>query len=70
MAAQYMAIDQHGQTYHGLTRPRADLLKRLGRRHASKMYIDGKDGQPKHIGYIIAGHWLTVYRVEPWEGRS
>jgi hypothetical protein len=55
----YMAIDQYGYTYHGLEHPRKDLMHILDRKHADKMYID--DGI--HIGYIIAGLWLTVYQV-------
>ena len=63
----YMAVDQYGQSFHGLQNPRADLLKRLGRKHASKMYRDTKDGRTRHVGYIIAGLWLEVYRVSTWK---
>ena len=59
-----MAIDQYGQTYHGLEYPRRDLLRVLGRKHASKMYVDRADGKALHIGYVIAGLWLTVYEVK------
>ena len=61
----YMAIDQYNQTYHGLRHPRKDLLERLGRSKASKMYIDRKDGSSVHVGYVIAGQWLTIYEVKP-----
>jgi len=64
-APQYMAIDQYGQTYHGLVKPRRDLLARLGYKHANKMYCDTKDGKPVHTGYVIGGLWLTLYRVDP-----
>lgn len=63
----YMAIDQYGQTYHGLTHPRKDLLERLGRSHADKMYQDGPEGQPQHIGYVIGTLWLRLYQVTPIE---
>ena len=63
----YMAIDQYGQTYHGLEHPRKDLLERFGRQHATKMYRDTKDGRQRHIGYVIAGLWLEVYRVSTWK---
>ena len=63
--ATYMAIDQYGTTYHNLKHPRKDLLKRLYSSKASKMYVDGKDGKIYHIGYVIAGFWLTVYAVKP-----
>ena len=64
---QYMAIDQYGRTYHGLTHPRKDLCERLGRKHVGKVYVDKKDGQPVHVGYIIGQLWLTIYKVERWE---
>lgn len=60
----YMAIDQYNQTYHELRHPRKDLLERLGRSKASKMYIDRKDGSSVHVGYVIAGQWLTIYEVK------
>jgi len=67
----YMAIDQHGQTFHDLGQyPRKELLNRLDRKHADKMYVDGKkDGKSYTTGYVIAGLWLSLYRVEPM-GRS
>lgn len=64
-SATFMAIDQYGKTYHGLKNPRKDLLDLFGRKHADKMYCDGKDGKSYHIGYIIGGFWLSVYEVIP-----
>lgn len=61
-----MAIDQYGQAYHGLERPRRDLLNKLGYKHADKMYVDSKDGNTYHTGYIIGGLWLDIYKVEPF----
>ena len=62
----FMAIDQYGTTYHNLgLHPRSELLKRLYRKHASKMYV----GDGIHVGWVIGGLWLTVYRVERMEGR-
>lgn len=63
----YMAIDQYGQTYHGLEHPRKDLLERLGYTHAQKIYQDKADGSTVHVGYVIGGLWLTLYKVEPVE---
>lgn len=63
----FMAIDQYGQTYHGLVKPRRDLLTRLGGKHASRMFRDKKDGRTVHVGWIIGGLWLTVYEVTPME---
>lgn len=63
----HMARDQYGTTYHNLgAHPRKVLLTKLGRRHASRMYQD-RDGAPIHIGYVIAGLWLTLYQVKPFE---
>ena len=59
----FMAQDQYGNTFHGLQHPRKDLLDQLGRQHADKMYLDDLEGNTHHIGYIIAGHWLTIYKV-------
>ena len=64
----HMAIDQYGTTYHDLGKhPRKGLLDKLCRKSTSKMYVDKKDGTSRHIGYIIAGLWLTIYKVEYWE---
>lgn len=64
----YMAIDQYGQTHHDLgPHPRKGLLEKLGRKHASKMYVDKADGTTKHVGWIIGGLWLTVYEVRRME---
>ena len=64
----YMAVDQYGQTFHNLGKfPRKELLCRLGRKRAAKMYVDKKNGNAAHIGWIIGGLWLTVYEVKPME---
>lgn len=64
----HMALDQYGNTYHNLgTFPRKTLLNELNRKKASKMYVDRKDGSAAHVGWIIGGHWLTVYKVERME---
>ena len=46
--------------------PRAELLKRLGYKHASRMFQDRKNGPPMHIGYVIGPHWVTLYNVTRW----
>lgn len=57
-----IAIDQYNQIYAIPGRhPRKELLERLGRRKATRMFIDRKDGSTKHIGYVIAGLWLTLF---------
>ncbi len=63
---RYMAIDQHGETYHLRTsHPRKELLDMFSRQHCDKMYVDLKDGQTRQDGYVIAGLWLTVLEVRP-----
>jgi hypothetical protein len=65
---EHMAVDQYGKTYHALgAHPRKALLEKLGRAKAARMYVDTKDGRPLHVGWIIAGHWLTVYEVKRME---
>lgn len=65
----YMARTDAGHTVH-LTdpkrHPRGQLLAKLGRQHAQRMFIDRKSGPPVHIGYIVAGEWWTVYEVHEW----
>ena len=63
-----MAIDQYGTTYHDLGKhPRKTLLARLCRTNASKMYVDTQNGVCRHVGYIIAGLWLSIYSVTEWK---
>lgn len=67
-----MARDQYGETLHGLDAkyPRKDLLKRLGRKGAQRMYHDTKDGKSHHIGYIVGQQWFTLYTVEEWKRKA
>ena len=66
----YIGIDQHSQYYQIDKYPRKELLEQLGRKHADKMYVDLKDGGHRHIGYVIAGHWINVYCVCQWKEKS
>lgn len=67
-AKNFMAVDQFGQTYHNLgPHPRKELMRRLGTSHAARMYRDKKDGRTVHIGWVIAGRWLSLYEVTPVE---
>jgi len=66
----WMAIDQYGQTYHGLKHPRKELCEKLGSSHVQKMYVDDKKGNSWWCGYIIAGRWLDLYKVEPLRGAT
>lgn len=63
----HMAVDQYGETLHDLgEHPRKGLLEKLGQTHAEKMYVDSiSTGEARHCGYIVGGHWWTVYEVKP-----
>jgi hypothetical protein len=59
----FMAHDGYGNHYFIKKHPRKELCEQLGRQHVDKIYEDRHDGT-YHIGYIIAGHWLTVFGLE------
>jgi hypothetical protein len=63
-----LAIDQYGQKYvlEGKA-PRRELMELLGVRRAQRMFVDSKGGGAKHVGYVIGGHWFTLFNVSPWE---
>jgi hypothetical protein len=65
----FMARNQYGETIHfpNEQHPRKALLQHFGRKHADKMYVNTKDGKEQHVGYIIAGNWLTIFRVFSWK---
>lgn len=66
-----MGRDQYGTTYHDLGKhPRKALLDRLGRKSAAIMWCDMKEGPPKRQGYVIAGHWITLYAVSEYRGEK
>ena len=67
MKIGYLGIDQYGDRYKMDKYPRKELLIQLGRKRASKMYRDFKDGKSKQVGYIIAGRWIDVYEVHDWK---
>jgi hypothetical protein len=51
-------IDQYGSAHY--TKTLTELRARIGGR-LSKMYIDDKNGEALHIGYVIGALWLTEY---------
>ena len=56
-----IAIDQHGCIYRLKGKhTRKELLDLFGARKAQKMYV----GEGIHIGYVIKGLWLSVYKLE------
>lgn len=59
----FIAFDQYGNHFQIKKHPRKELLERFDRSHAEKMYTDTANGS-KHIGYVIAGHWLRVWKLQ------
>ena len=34
------------------------------------MFCDSAEGETRHIGYIIAGLWITLYSIGAWHGKG
>ncbi len=65
MNGQWMLyVDQHNNMFGASTIK--ELKANVGSSTARRMYVDKKDGPPKHVGYIVGSHWLTAY--VPYEG--
>jgi len=68
---RYIAISDSGNRVMLTTdTPRKELMEYLGAKHAEKIYVDTKEGEVAHIGYIIGGEWYTLYAVEGRGPRS
>lgn len=63
----YLGTDQYGHYYTIKKHPRKELMEQLGSSHVDKIYVDTTDGKVRHIGYVIAGHWVRVFRVCQWK---
>jgi hypothetical protein len=68
MVIGIMAIGNNGTRFNNLDikHPRKDLLAKMGRARAQKIFIDTKDGKTYHSGYIVGGEWFQFYEVHPW----
>lgn len=63
MKPKYIAIDDSSMAHFLWSDyPRKELLAGFGRKHAEKMYRGNR-----HVGYVIAEHWLEIFKVEPWK---
>ena len=68
--------DQYGNRWSNLDhkRPKASLLDAMCARTAVRMFIDGPNGEPIHVGYVVSNgrgyeqSWVQLYTVEPWQG--
>ena len=59
-------LDQFGNYFYARTV--RELRKKVGSSGSriAKMYVEnGADGEPRHIGYVIAGHWLRMFAPIP-----
>ena len=55
-------LDQYGN--HFYARTDRELREKVGSSGSriAKMYVEnGADGEPRHVGYVIAGHWLKMF---------
>jgi hypothetical protein len=65
-----IAEDQFGDKWEIEGRhPRKELLALFGRKHADKIWRD-RGGTHRHVGYKVAGLWLELFEVKPWEGKQ
>ncbi len=49
--------------------PRKELMEALGAKHIGKIYVDTLEGGIKHVGYIVAREWFTLYNITEWVGK-
>ena len=62
-----LAIDQYGN-HHKIkgVYPRKELLELFGVKSCKKMYRDTIEGETVHVGYIISGLWIELFKLENW----
>ena len=48
-------LDQFGNYFYART------VRELRGKVGSSGSRNGADGEPRHIGYVIAGHWLRMF---------
>ena len=55
-------LDQFGNYFYARTvRELRGKVGSSGSRIAKMSVRNGADGEPRHIGYVIAGHWLRMF---------
>ena len=66
-----LATDQYGNRHYLNPKcPRKELLNLVGRKSCQKVYIDTKDGNTKHVGYIVGGGWITLSYLTEWSKKA
>jgi predicted esterase YcpF (UPF0227 family) len=58
---QRLFIDQYGHKYFAKTIKELQDQMGFAKLRVTKMYRDKDDGRVVHVGYVIGGHWLTMY---------
>jgi hypothetical protein len=58
----YIAINQLGEIVWIEKFPRKELAERFSGK-IRKMYIDDKEGNACHIGYVVGNLWFDVFRI-------
>ena len=65
----FVAHDQWGNTFFLGKHPRKQLLEKMGKKHAEKIYVDVKNDDGSittiHSGWKIGNSWFDVFRLEP-----
>ena len=61
----FLYLDQFGNHFYARTVKALRVQIEGGGSRVSKMYVDGKDGLPLHVGYVIGRYWLSIF--EPVE---
>lgn len=55
-------LDQYGNHFYARTvRELREKVGSSGSRIAKMHVENGADGEPRHVGYVIAGHWLKMF---------
>ena len=63
----WLAVDQYGQKEIVKGSPRKALMELHGTKHADRMFVDKQNGGTLSTGWVIAGHWYTVFRLSRME---
>ena len=64
---KYIAEDQYGNIVWIKDHPRKELMQWAGVKSAQNMYMDDKNGNTHKTGYVVSGHWFSVFTVGAWE---
>lgn len=68
----FRIFDKQNKTFSDMQSARKWIYDQYGKAKRSPMYIDGKDGKPQKIGYVIGfrNADLSHYPVDKWIQRD